>query len=277
MPLFKSSKNQSASAATTPAATPRSSMQQQRPTQAHQMTQEQALKILFSNTMGNASSGPYIDSASKAQVLLNSVIVFKEQFLLVDKNDKNDKNDKIDRNMGTKRNRKTGASHHHHHTSDMGRNIVQDRRELPNHRPSVPQNRFTNKNCSLNTITELRRTCALLAESGINEDERGVAAGVVAAEADWFLEDLNKGMQSSNQAIYQIKTTSTSTFQSIAMPLFKSSKNQSASAATTPAATPRSSMQQQRPAQAHQMTQEQALKILLNSTMGNASSGPYIG
>ena len=25
-------------------------------------------------------------------------------------------------------------------------------------------------------------------------EERGVAAGVVAAEADWFLEDLNKGM-----------------------------------------------------------------------------------
>ncbi|KAK3815293.1 MAG: hypothetical protein J3Q66DRAFT_441432 [Benniella sp.] len=136
MPLFKSSKNQSASAVTTPAATPRSSMQQQRPTQAHQMTQEQALKILFT---------------------LYLPLTFQ-----------------------------------------------------------VPFQAYS-------------------------------------------------------------ATTSTPTTIITIMPLFKSSKNKSASAATTPAATPRSSMQQQRPAQAHQMTQEQALKILLNSTMGNAASGPYIG
>ncbi|KAF9362067.1 hypothetical protein BGX34_006727, partial [Mortierella sp. NVP85] len=76
--------------------------------------------------------------------------------------------------------------------------------------------------------------------------------------------------KSQRKTLSAISTTAT-------MPLFKSSKNQSASASTTPAATPRSSMQQQRPAQAHQMTQEQALKILFSNTMGNASSGPYIG
>ncbi|KAK3815295.1 MAG: hypothetical protein J3Q66DRAFT_402238 [Benniella sp.] len=94
-----------------------------------------------------------------------------------------------------------------------------------------------------------------------------------AANSAWmrkFKKNPASTFQASAKTLSAISTSTT-------MPLFKSSKNQSASAATTPAATPRSSMQQQRPAQAHQMTQEQALKILLNSTMGNASSGPYIG
>jgi len=44
MPLFKSNKNKSASAASTPAQTPRTSMQETRPTQAGAMTKEQAVE-----------------------------------------------------------------------------------------------------------------------------------------------------------------------------------------------------------------------------------------
>ncbi|KAF9982219.1 hypothetical protein BGZ65_003115 [Modicella reniformis] len=55
------------------------------------------------------------------------------------------------------------------------------------------------------------------------------------------------------------------------MSLFKSSKNKSASAATSPSATPRSSMQDQRPAPANKMTQEQALETLLRKTMADAT------
>ncbi|KAF9382848.1 hypothetical protein CPC16_009170 [Podila verticillata] len=60
-----------------------------------------------------------------------------------------------------------------------------------------------------------------------------------------------------------------------AMPFFKSSKNQTASTATTPAQTPRSSMQEQR-AKPHKMTQEEALEKLMRVTMGDAAAGPYI-
>ncbi|KAF9971244.1 hypothetical protein BGZ65_010550 [Modicella reniformis] len=56
------------------------------------------------------------------------------------------------------------------------------------------------------------------------------------------------------------------------MSLFKSSKNKSASAAASPSATPRASMQDQRPASANKMTQEQALEILLRKTMTDAAS-----
>ncbi|KAF9936877.1 hypothetical protein BGZ65_001973 [Modicella reniformis] len=59
------------------------------------------------------------------------------------------------------------------------------------------------------------------------------------------------------------------------MGLFKSSKNKSASVATSPSATPRASMQDQRLALA-KMTQEQALEILLRKTMADAASGPYL-
>ena len=45
MPLFKSNKNKSASAASTPAQTPRTSMQETRPTQDGTMTKDQALKM----------------------------------------------------------------------------------------------------------------------------------------------------------------------------------------------------------------------------------------
>ncbi|KFH68338.1 hypothetical protein MVEG_05156 [Podila verticillata NRRL 6337] len=61
------------------------------------------------------------------------------------------------------------------------------------------------------------------------------------------------------------------------MPFFKSSKsskNQTASAATSPAQTPRSSMDQR--AKPHQMTREEALEKLMSITMGGAASGPYI-
>ncbi|KAF9083804.1 hypothetical protein BGX29_002901, partial [Mortierella sp. GBA35] len=52
------------------------------------------------------------------------------------------------------------------------------------------------------------------------------------------------------------------------MSLFKSSKNQTASAATTPAQTPRPSMDAQRPAQAAtKMTRDQALEAALNKAV----------
>ncbi|KAF9367616.1 hypothetical protein CPB97_005509, partial [Podila verticillata] len=63
------------------------------------------------------------------------------------------------------------------------------------------------------------------------------------------------------------------------MALFKSSssKNQTGSAATTPAQTPRSSMQGSRPSpQAHKMTQQEALEKLMSITMGDAAAGPFI-
>ncbi|KAF9936878.1 hypothetical protein BGZ65_001974 [Modicella reniformis] len=56
------------------------------------------------------------------------------------------------------------------------------------------------------------------------------------------------------------------------MSLFKSSKNKSASVATSPSATPRASMQDQRPASANKMTLEQALEILLRKTVADAAS-----
>ncbi|KAF9343414.1 hypothetical protein BGX34_006805, partial [Mortierella sp. NVP85] len=55
------------------------------------------------------------------------------------------------------------------------------------------------------------------------------------------------------------------------------SKDKSASAAYVPLISPRSSMQQERPAQDNKMTQEEALKKLLSKTMANAASGPFIG
>ncbi|KAK3841059.1 MAG: hypothetical protein J3R72DRAFT_524640 [Linnemannia gamsii] len=51
------------------------------------------------------------------------------------------------------------------------------------------------------------------------------------------------------------------------MPLFKSTKNQSASAATTPAQTPRPSVDAQRPAPATKLTPEQALDSILSKTV----------
>ncbi|KAG0249379.1 hypothetical protein BGZ95_007571, partial [Linnemannia exigua] len=51
------------------------------------------------------------------------------------------------------------------------------------------------------------------------------------------------------------------------MPLFKSTKNQSASAAASPAQTPRPSTDAQRPAPATRLTPEQALDSVLNKTV----------
>lgn len=57
------------------------------------------------------------------------------------------------------------------------------------------------------------------------------------------------------------------------MSIFKFNKNKTASAATTPAQTPRSSMQTARPAltQANVMTREQALESLMKKTAGTTS------
>ncbi|KAG0305390.1 hypothetical protein BGZ99_002093 [Dissophora globulifera] len=63
---------------------------------------------------------------------------------------------------------------------------------------------------------------------------------------------------------------------SITMTLFKSFKNQSASATASPAATPRTSMHEERPAAATKMTQEQALEILNKISMPNAALGAFI-
>ncbi|KAF9106618.1 hypothetical protein BGX29_008905 [Mortierella sp. GBA35] len=51
------------------------------------------------------------------------------------------------------------------------------------------------------------------------------------------------------------------------MSLFKSNKNQSASAASTPAQTPRSSIDKHRPTQATKMTRDQALELALNKAV----------
>ncbi|KAI8600186.1 hypothetical protein EDD21DRAFT_416090 [Dissophora ornata] len=75
-------------------------------------------------------------------------------------------------------------------------------------------------------------------------------------------------------AITTIQAHKHSLIHSTTMALFKSSKNQSASAAASPAATPRSSMHEQRPAST--MTLEQALLMLHKKAMPNASASPFI-
>ncbi|KAG0342010.1 hypothetical protein BG004_005789, partial [Podila humilis] len=59
-----------------------------------------------------------------------------------------------------------------------------------------------------------------------------------------------------------------------------SSKNQSASATSSPAQTPRSSIQESRLSQsqprAHKMTQQEALEKLMRTSMYDAATGPYI-
>ncbi|KAF9998072.1 hypothetical protein BGZ80_006866, partial [Entomortierella chlamydospora] len=52
-----------------------------------------------------------------------------------------------------------------------------------------------------------------------------------------------------------------------------SNKNKSASAASTPAQTPRTSMQETRPSQANIMTTEQAIKSLEKSVQYSSSRG----
>ncbi|KAF9084157.1 hypothetical protein BGX27_003906, partial [Mortierella sp. AM989] len=51
-----------------------------------------------------------------------------------------------------------------------------------------------------------------------------------------------------------------------AMSLFKSNKNKSASAASTPAQTPRTSMQATRPSQVDAMTREKAIEAALKKS-----------
>ncbi|KAG0334682.1 hypothetical protein BG005_004805, partial [Podila minutissima] len=58
------------------------------------------------------------------------------------------------------------------------------------------------------------------------------------------------------------------------MSIFKSNKNKTASAATTPSQTPRSSMQTTRPAsspRAKGMTRDEALESLMKKTVGTTS------
>ncbi|KAF9357730.1 hypothetical protein BGX26_003206 [Mortierella sp. AD094] len=77
-------------------------------------------------------------------------------------------------------------------------------------------------------------------------------------------------LNTSYQAAQEIPTT---------MPFFKSSssskKNQTVSAATTPAQTPRNSFHETRPSQP-KMTYDEALNSVLQKTMTSASCGPYI-
>ncbi|KAF9166141.1 hypothetical protein BGX21_002033 [Mortierella sp. AD011] len=77
-------------------------------------------------------------------------------------------------------------------------------------------------------------------------------------------------LNTSYQAALEISTT---------MPFFKSSssskKNQTGSAVTTPAQTPRNSFHEARPSQP-KMTYDEALNSALQKTMANAASGPYI-
>ncbi|KAF9172508.1 hypothetical protein BGX20_005468 [Mortierella sp. AD010] len=57
------------------------------------------------------------------------------------------------------------------------------------------------------------------------------------------------------------------------MSLFKSNKNKSGSAASTPAQTPRTSMQETRPSYTNTMTLEQAVKALEKSVQYSSPSG----
>ncbi|KAF9944801.1 hypothetical protein BGZ72_001954 [Mortierella alpina] len=83
---------------------------------------------------------------------------------------------------------------------------------------------------------------------------------------------------------YQTSTTNITISQTLkqantpsAMSIFKrSNKNKSASAASTPAQTPRSSMQEQRSAQATKMTREEALEMLMQKSLINPTTGPCI-
>src|SRR6202012_3063252 len=72
-------------------------------------------------------------------------------------------------------------------------------------------------------------------------------------------------------------TQNTNNKQLPAMPFFKSSKsskNQTASAATSPAQTPRSSMDQR--AKPHQMPREEALETRIRRPRGHRALGPYV-
>ncbi|KAF9954613.1 hypothetical protein BGZ70_010505 [Mortierella alpina] len=130
----------------------------------------------------------------------------------------------------------------------------------------------------------------------------GIRDAVEAAEADWILlERLKMDMtvdlvgcfevwQPSQQQQQTTKQLLTITIHSntpknptnaSTMSLFKrSNKNKTASAtssaASTPAQTPRTSMQEQRPAQATQMTREQALEKIMKKSYGGALTGPFI-
>ncbi|KAF9417666.1 hypothetical protein BGZ76_004503 [Entomortierella beljakovae] len=64
--------------------------------------------------------------------------------------------------------------------------------------------------------------------------------------------------QTNNNTLIQVYDTATTI-----MPLFKSNKNNTSSAATTPAQTPRTSMQEPRPSQSYTVTKEKALEIAL--------------
>ncbi|KAF9582267.1 hypothetical protein BGW38_000429, partial [Lunasporangiospora selenospora] len=76
----------------------------------------------------------------------------------------------------------------------------------------------------------------------------------------------------SNRLNFSLTLTPTA---SITMSFFKSNKS-TASAATTPAQTPRSSMQGQRLVQIQKMTPEQSLEYLMTKTMSNAAAGSYV-
>lgn len=60
MPLFKSNKNKSVSADNTPAQTPRTSMQETRPSQADIMNKDEALKSTISKTVNLGCTIHYI-------------------------------------------------------------------------------------------------------------------------------------------------------------------------------------------------------------------------
>jgi len=74
---------------------------------------------------------------------------------------------------------------------------------------------------------------------------------------------------SNAQQARQLQQSSQTQSTTPRMPFFKSSKNQSASAASTPAQTPRSSMHESRPAaQISKMTRDQALQMALEKSYG---------
>ncbi|KAF9901537.1 hypothetical protein BX616_002226 [Lobosporangium transversale] len=105
----------------------------------------------------------------------------------------------------------------------------------------------------------------------------------------WSMRDVNSTLtillhqqQQQQQSALSINYSPFKTFKNYyTMPLFKSNKNKSASAATTPAQTPRTSIHEERPmttkagTNAHKMTRDQALEVIMKTSMGNAANTAF--
>ncbi|KAF9120242.1 hypothetical protein BGX30_003287 [Mortierella sp. GBA39] len=109
--------------------------------------------------------------------------------------------------------------------------------------------------------------------------ERNVANETTAAFGKHSIDDISKWGQptSESQANPQSSLSITQETLKPIMSLFKrSNKNKTSSAASTPAQTPRTSMQTIRDTAGTKMTPEEALYKISHNMMSNASTGPFI-